>query len=328
MEQLLRIHDLYVDYYTLDGAVHAVNGLNLVLRKGEALGLVGETGAGKTTSAMSIMGLLPKRNSKVVKGAIEYNGYNLLDPKNTAYLKKIQGKNISMVFQNPLTSLNPVFTIGEQIAMVYRRHKGMRQNEAMQAAKSALKSVGIAEYRIDDYPVQFSGGMRQRVGLAAALACDPDLLIADEPTTALDVTIQAQVLEIMKALQRGRQTSLIMITHNLGIVNELCQRVSVMYAGRIIECGNVADVFNKPLHPYTVGLLGSLPDINKKTERLTPILGFVVNPMNLPKGCKFAERCPLCTDRCHENEPEEQEVDEGHKVCCFHYDRNEVSVHA
>jgi len=324
MEELLRIRDLFVNYYTLDGVIHAVNGLNLVLHKAEALGLVGETGAGKTTTAMSILGLLPKRNSKVINGAIEYNGYNLLDQRNAVYLNKIRGKSISMVFQNPLTSLNPVFSVGEQIAMVYRRHKGMKKSEAIQAAKDALRSVGIAEYRVDDYPIQFSGGMRQRVGLAAALACDPELLIADEPTTALDVTIQAQILIIMKKLQHARKTSLIMITHNLGIVNELCERVAVMYAGQIIEYGKVDNVFSKPLHPYTVGLMGSLPDINKMSERLTPIIGFVANPMELPIGCKFADRCPYCTEHCCKSEPKEYETNDGHMVRCFRYGGNEV----
>jgi len=328
MEELLRIKDLYVDYYTLDGAVHAINGLNLVLHKGEALGLVGETGAGKTTAALATLGLLPKRNSKVLKGSIEYDGTDLLSSKNSAYLRSIQGNKISMVFQNPLTSLNPVFKIGEQIAMVYRRHKKMSKREALGAAKSALEMVGIPDYRVDDYPVQFSGGMRQRVGLAAAMACDPDLLIADEPTTALDVTIQAQVLELMRELKQQRNMSLIMITHNLGIVNELCQRVAVMYGGRIIEYGHVREVFQNPKHPYTVGLLGSLPDVNIKTERLSPIPGFVINPMKLPKGCKFAERCPNAQDRCREDEPQEQKVSGEHTVCCFNFDKNEVNTNA
>ena len=316
-EKMLEIKNLFVEYHTMEGTVQALNGVHLTVDKGEALGLVGETGAGKTTTAVATLGLLPKRNSKILKGSsIVYDGHELLDKKNQDYLEKIRGSKIAMVFQNPLTSLNPVFTIGEQIAMVFRQHQGMNKKEAMHAAGEMLEMVGIPSYRVVDYPHQLSGGMRQRVGIAAALACKPDLLIADEPTTALDVTIQAQVLELMKELQHKQRTSLIMITHNLGIVKELCERVAVMYAGRIIEQGFVDDVFTNPCHPYTRGLLGSLPDINKKTDRLTPIPGFMSDPMHLPEGCKFAERCPDCMDICRKVDPEDTQINDTHVAAC------------
>ena len=317
MNNILEIKDLYIEYHTLDGVAKAVNGLNLNVAVKEAVGLVGETGAGKTTTALSILGLLPKRTAKITKGNIVYEGIELLKKENASKLSKMRGDKISMVFQNPLTSLNPVFTIGEQIEMVYRLHRGMNKKEALNAAGEILETVGIPARRLGDYPNQFSGGMRQRVGIAAALACNPDLLIADEPTTALDVTIQAQVLELMKKMQAERNTSLIMITHNLGIVNELCEKVAVMYAGRIVEYGPVREVFRNPQHPYTLGLINSLPDINKKIERLTPIEGYMSNPMNLPKGCKFGVRCPHCCPECLERDPDMLEVSEGHVVACI-----------
>lgn len=320
---LLEIKDLYVEYNTMEGSVKAVNGLNFFLKKGEAVGLVGETGAGKTTTAVSILGLLPKRTARIPKGNIYYEGRDLLTNEGKKYLKNILGNKISMVFQNPLTSLNPLFTVGEQVAMVFRQHFKMNKKTSLTKASELLEVVGIPSYRITDFPHQFSGGMRQRVGIAAALACNPDLLIADEPTTALDVTIQAQVLELMKALQKERSTSLILITHNLGIVAELCERVAVMYSGRIIEYGKVDDVFNNPRHPYTRGLIGSLPDINVKTDRLSPILGSMPNPMFLPSGCKFASRCTCKTTICEKSEPPEQLISEDHMVACFEGLRNE-----
>lgn len=316
MEQMLEVKDLYVEYHTLESTVKALNGVNFSVAKGEAMGLVGETGAGKTTTALSILNLLPPRVTVIPKGSVKFEGLDVLDSKNSSAVQKLRGDRIAMVFQNPLTALNPVFTIGEQVAMVFRRHRGLGKNEAMQEAKKMLELVGIPGNRAVDYPHQFSGGMRQRVGIAAALACDPSLLIADEPTTALDVTIQAQVLELMKKLQETGETSLIMITHNLGIVNELCEKVSVMYAGRVIEYGEVREVFDHPAHPYTKGLLGSLPDIKIKTSRLTPIPGFMSNPSNLPVGCKFAARCPRCKDICLAQDPETQEVSTGHTVAC------------
>jgi len=316
MEKLLEIKDLYVEYHTLESKVKALNGVNFSVAKGEAMGLVGETGAGKTTTALSILNLLPPRVTFIPKGSVNFDGIEILERKNEKIVQKLRGDRIAMVFQNPLTALNPVFTIGEQVAMVFRRHRGMEKRQAMDEAKKMLELVGIPGNRVVDYPHQFSGGMRQRVGIAAALACDPSLLIADEPTTALDVTIQAQVLELMKKLQESGDTSLIMITHNLGIVNELCEKVAVMYAGRIIEYGKVREVFEHPAHPYTKGLLGSLPDIKKKTSRLTPIPGFMSNPSNLPVGCKFAARCPHCKDVCLAQDPESKELTDGHTVAC------------
>jgi peptide/nickel transport system ATP-binding protein len=317
VNNLLEIKDLHVEFRTMEGTVYALKGVNLELKKGEALGLVGETGAGKSTTAFSIMGLLPKKSARIPKGSIMWGDKDLLDKHNEKYVKKIRGDRISMVFQNPLTSLNPVFTIGEQVAMVFRRHQGMNEKEAYEAAGKMLQMVGILPERMIDYPHQFSGGMRQRVGIAAAIACKPDLLIADEPTTALDVTIQAQVLELMKGLQEQVETSLIMITHNLGIVKELCQKVAVMYAGAIIELGTVDEVFRKPSHPYTLGLMGSLPDIKKKTERLTPIYGFMPNPMEKTVGCSFAPRCPKCMEICRQQAPGDIHLNSEHTVACF-----------
>lgn len=315
---LLSIKDLSIEYRTFDGTVRAINDLNFSVKKGEAVGLVGETGAGKTTTALSIMGVLPKI-AKITKGSIEFDGIDLLDRKNKKQFEKIRGKRISMIFQNPLTSLNPVFTVGEQVGMVFRKHEGLSRKEALEKTKEALNSVNILPERVLEYPVQFSGGMRQRVGIAAALACNPDLLIADEPTTALDVTIQAQVLEVMKKLQRERNLSLVMITHNLGIISELCSKVAVIYAGRIIENGTIHEVFKNPAHPYTIGLIGSLPDIKLKKNRLTPISGFMADPMNLPKGCSFHLRCPHAQDICREISPADRNLDGNHNVCC-HFD--------
>jgi len=325
VEELLEIKDLYVEYHTMEGKVKALNGVNLKIAKSESIGLVGETGAGKTTTALSILGLLPKRNSKIVSGNIIFSGKELTDKRNRGFLEKIRGNRIAMVFQNPLSSLNPVFTVGEQVAMVFRRHQKMGKKQAKIEAGKILEMTGILAFRMEDYPHQFSGGMRQRIGIAAALACKPDLLIADEPTTALDVTIQAQVLELMKELQNKSKTTLIMITHNLGIVKELCDRVAVMYAGRIIEEGEVEEVFNHPFHPYTEGLLGSLPDIKKKIERLNPIKGFMSNPMNLPKGCKFASRCPYCMEICIKEDPSDIILNDKHRAACFREDKGKVS---
>ena len=315
--KLLEIKDLYVEYHTMDGVAKALNGVNLSIDRGEALGLVGETGAGKTTLALSILDLLSTEVGRIPKGEIWFDGINLRDKKNKKMLQKIRGNRISMIFQNPLTSLNPVFTVGEQIAMVYRQHEGLSKKEAWKKAGEMLATVGIDPSRVVEYPHQFSGGMRQRVGIASSLVCKPDLLIADEPTTALDVTIQAQVLELMKNLQSQYRMSLIMITHNLGIVAELCDKVAVMYAGQIIEYGPVEQVFKNPAHPYTVGLIGALPDIKVKKSRLTPVGGIMSDPMHLPEGCKFNPRCTKCTDRCKCEQPQMIEIEEGHYVACF-----------
>jgi len=314
---LLSIKDLFVEYRTYEGTVKAINGLNFSIEKGESVGLVGETGAGKTTTALSILGILPQRIAKVTQGSIKFNGLELLDPKNKKELEIIRGKRISMIFQNPLTSLNPVFTIGEQIAMVLMQHEGLSRKKAFEKAAITLESVNIEPRRAMEYPHQFSGGMRQRVGIAAALVTgNPELLIADEPTTALDVTIQAQILELIKKLQRENNLSMIMITHNLGIVAEICTKVSIIYSGRIIESGSTKEVFKNPRHPYTIGLIGSLPDIAVKKTRLTPIPGFMADPMNLPKGCSFNIRCPYAQDVCKEINPEQTQLGADHFVCC------------
>lgn len=315
MENLLEIKDLHVQYKTERATGYALNGLNLSIGKGESLGLVGETGAGKTTTALSILRLLPEC-ANILGGSITFDGESILDMSEQEIRKK-RGNKIAMVFQNPLTALNPVFTVGEQIAMVLRVHRGMRRKEAMQYAGKLLEQVGIASYRVKDYPNQFSGGMRQRVGIAAAIACNPELLIADEPTTALDVTIQAQILELMKELQTKNRTSLLMITHNLGIISELCQKVAVMYAGRIIEYGTVKAVFSNPMHPYTKGLLGALPSLEGPRERLVAIPGKMADSQNLPEGCYFNPRCEEKCEKCCSRQPEMIKIDDDHYVACF-----------
>ena len=314
MDTLLEIKDLHVVYKTERAVCNALNGVNLTIGVGESLGLVGESGAGKTTTALSILNLLAKAG-RITHGEIVFDGKSILKMERKR-LEDLRGDRIAMIFQNPLTSLNPVFTVGEQIAMVLRKHRGMKDNEAKEEAAKLLEMVGIPRYRIDDYPHQFSGGMRQRVGIAAGLACNPALLIADEPTTALDVTIQAQILELMKDLQNRYSTSLLMITHNLGIIAELCHKVAVMYAGKIIEYGTVDEVFSHPRHPYTVGLLGALPNLDEKTERLTAIPGNIANPQHLPKGCTFHPRCAHCMEICKNNAPEMVRIGPDHSFAC------------
>lgn len=314
-ETLLEIRDLRVKFETERATSYALNGVNLTIHKGESIGLVGESGAGKTTTALSILQLLP-RAGRFLGGSIVYDGKELMGRKEKDMLS-IRGNKISMIFQNPLTSLNPVFTVGEQIGMVLREHQGLNKKQALERAKELLETVGIAGYRVNDYPVQFSGGMRQRVGIAAGIACNPELLIADEPTTALDVTIQAQILELMKRLQREYSTSLLMITHNLGIISELCEKVAVMYAGRIIEYGTVREVFQHPMHPYTVGLLGALPSLEKGKTELTAIPGTIANAANLPDGCRFHPRCEHCMECCKTEQPEMIRINDDHYVECF-----------
>ena len=316
MEPLLEIKDLHVEYKTGRATARALNGINLTIGKGEALGLVGETGAGKTTIALSTLKLLPQDVGKVTKGSIRFNGQSILD-MHEKELEGMRGNKISMILQNPLSSLNPLFTVGEQISMVLRKHNSMSKKEAAKKAQELLEMVGIAKYRLEDFPHQFSGGMRQRVGIAAALACNPELLIADEPTTALDVTIQAQILELMKELQRQRSSSLLMITHNLGIIAELCQKVAVIYAGTIIEYGTVEEVFTNPQHWYTKGLLGAIPKLTGPRNRLAFIPGTVANANDLPSGCKFHPRCQHCTQQCREQIPELFEYTAGHQVACW-----------
>ncbi|WP_343247708.1 ABC transporter ATP-binding protein [Diplocloster hominis] len=321
MEEILKISKLSVEYRSGDTVAKAVNGLNMTLYKGQAMGLVGESGAGKTTTALSVMGLLPDKIGYVTHGDIEYKGQSLLKMKEKE-LNTIRGGKISMVFANPLSSLNPVFTVGHQITMVLRQHRHMTEKEAHAQAAKFLQMVGIPEYRMDDYPHQFSGGMRQRVGIAAALVCSPEILIADEPTTALDVTIQAQILELMKDLQKTMDSSLLMITHNLGIIAELCQTVAIMYGGEIVEYGSVREVFEHPMHWYTIGLLNAVPKLTGKRERLASIPGNVANAQMLPGGCKFHPRCKQCSKVCETKQPEMICVNENHYVQCWEHGGN------
>ena len=315
-EALLKITDLRVQFETERSTVMALNGVDLVFKKGESLGLVGETGAGKTTTALSILNLLPRDVAEVKDGDIVFNGTSVLDMSERE-LRMMRGGSISMIFQNPLTALNPVFTVGEQIAVVLRVHQRMSRRKATERASELLEMVGIAGHRVRDYPFQFSGGMRQRVGIAAALACNPQLLIADEPTTALDVTIQAQIIELMRGLQTQYETSLLMITHNLGIISELCQQVAVMYAGRIIEYGPARKVFADPQHPYTQGLLGALPALEGPRHRLTAIPGIIADAQNLPAGCAFHPRCEHYIERCSQEQPAMAMAKSDHFVACF-----------
>lgn len=347
-EVLLKINDLQIDYKTDLETVHAVNGISLTLNKGETLGLVGETGAGKTTTALSIMGLLPERTARTNRGSIWFDGQDILairgedgsslteeaylaahagqEPPAPTYLNSkqmqwIRGENISMIFQDPMTALNPVLTVGDQILEALLMHnEGHTCAELEGRVDEVLEMVGIMPSRKKDYPHQFSGGMKQRVVIAIALACNPKLLIADEPTTALDVTIQAQVLAMMMDLQEKLQTAMIMITHDLGIVAQTCDLVAVMYAGEVIEYGTVEQVFTGDKHhPYTVGLFNSIPNLELDEKRLHPIDGMMPDPTDLPAGCAFSPRCPHATDRCRSCHPGNYEVD-GLTIKCFLYD--------
>ena len=322
MDLVLDIKDLVVHYETEDSDVHAVNGIDIAIGKKRTLGLVGETGAGKTTTALSIMNLVPDPPGVIKSGTIKLEGKNVLEMSERE-LEEMRGNDVAMIFQDPMTALNPVMTVGEQIAESLELHQNLTPEQSLEKAKDMLKLVGIAEARANDYPHQFSGGMKQRVVIAIALACSPKLLIADEPTTALDVTIQAQVLELMKDLINNRDMSMLMITHSLGIVAEVCDDMAVMYAGRIVEKGTVDDVFNNMRHPYTEGLMNSIPRLSTPTHtRLDAIPGAVPHPLKLPKGCKFAPRCKYATERCLNEEPEMIHVSETQQVRCF-YPRKE-----
>ena len=315
-KQLLKIKDLVVEYRTDGGVIHAVNGFNLTLDRGEALGLVGETGAGKTTVARSILRILPDPPAKVCGGSIEFEGEDILSLSESR-MRKIRGNKISMIFQDPMTALNPVETIGEQISEPIRIHQHLNRMEAKAHAIKMLELVGIPGERFDEYPHQFSGGMKQRVIIAMALACNPELLLADEPTTALDVTIQAQVLEMMARLKTELDTSLILITHDLGIVAEMCDKVAVVYAGEIVESGTADDIFNHTAHPYTEGLFNSLPRLNSSDRRLKSIKGLMPDPSNLPKGCSFSPRCPYADETCMNIDPAATEIAPGHYAACL-----------
>lgn len=314
----LDIRNLTVKYMTDNGVVNAVNNISLHMEKSSTLGLVGETGAGKTTTALAILRLIASPPGKIMGGEIFLEGEDLLKLKESD-LQEIRGKRISMIFQDPMTALNPLLPVGEQIAEVIYQHQRVSRIEAKLLAEEMLEKVGISGERSGDYPHQFSGGMRQRVVIAIALACDPELLIADEPTTALDVTIQAQVLNMIKELRDSLGTSMLLITHDLGIVAETCDYVAVMYAGEIVEFGSLKDIFKNPLHPYTNGLFNSLPRLNEDVEWLKPIPGLMPDPTLNPQGCRFADRCEYATALCQENPPEDVEFEPGHMIRCHRF---------
>ena len=322
---VLDIKNLHVEFRTRDETVKAVNGVDIQISRGRALGLVGETGAGKTTTGLAVLGLIPTPPGVVTEGEIFFNGEDLLK-KNSKYLRSIRGEHISMIFQDPMTSLNPVLPVREQIAEVIRTHdRSLKKKEALEKADEMLELVGIPRERGGEYPHQFSGGMKQRVVIAIALACQPDVLIADEPTTALDVTIQAQVLEMMKELKNEYGTSMLMITHDLGIVADICDEVSVIYAGRVVEHGTLEDVFDHTKHPYTQGLFNSLPNMEDRTARLKPIKGLMPDPSNLPQGCAFCPRCDYATERCAAEKPARVWANDTHYVECHLYNQENIN---
>lgn len=315
-EVLLDIRGLSVDYRSSGKDIHAVRDLSLYVKSGETLGLVGETGAGKTTTALSVLGILPEVSARIRKGEVLFCGDDLL-LKKAKEMRSIRGQDIAMIFQDPMTSLDPVMTVGSQIVEMIRLHSDVSKKEARTIAEDMLELVGIKKERFDDYPHQFSGGMKQRVGIAIALSCNPKLLIADEPTTALDVTIQAQVLDLMKDLKRKYNTALILITHDLGVVAEICSKVAIMYSGEIVEYGTVEEIFNNHKHPYTDGLFNSIPDIDSDQSQLSVIEGLAPDPTNIPTGCSFHPRCPYAKEKCSEEAPPVFYVNDSHYVRCF-----------
>lgn len=343
-DSLLEVRDLIVHYETDEAVTEAVNNVSFDIAPGEILGVVGETGAGKTTIGLSIMGLLPKPPANIISGSIKLNGEEYINdlPKGNGFFdfdtkrrykqkersihkiyRTIRGKKVTMMFQDPMTALNPVLRIGDQIAEVIKIHEKVTSAEAVKRACDMLEMVGIPAERYSEYPHQFSGGMKQRVVIAIALACKPDLIIADEPTTALDVTIQAQVISMMKELQQQLGTAMMFITHDFGVVAEICTKCMVVYAGEIVESGTLPHIFDNPKHPYTIGLFESLPNLNIETDRLKPIPGLVPNPMNLPEYCSFYERCPHKCDACKEQNPALVEVEPGHFARCVFAEKSE-----
>lgn len=322
-EPFLQVENLNVEYVTKDETVYAVNNVSLKLEKGTVLGLVGETGAGKTTIARTILRVLQEPPAEIRSGKVLLDGVDLLELSEDE-MCKVRGKRISMIFQDPMTSLNPVMTVGSQIAEVIALHDDLSKEQVREQAEQMLETVGISKERYGEYPHQFSGGMKQRVVIAISLACNPELLLADEPTTALDVTIQAQVLDLMRELNRKNNTTTILITHDLGVVAEMCNEVAVVYAGEIVEHGSLEHVFKTPSHPYTLGLFGALPKLNEDTEWLTPIEGLPPDPTNLPCGCKFHPRCDYATDSCRCTEVPLFEIEPGHQCRCLRFSGQEV----
>ena len=325
MSELIHVKELRTSFFTPEGEVRAIDGVSFSIDEGKTLGLVGESGCGKSVTSLSIMRLIASPPGKIVGGEIFYRGRDLLRLKNEE-MRKIRGNEISMIFQEPMTSLNPVFTVGNQIGEAIKLHQGLNKQQTRAKTIEMLRLVKIAdpESRVDSYPHQLSGGMRQRVMIAMALSCNPALLIADEPTTALDVTIQAQILELMKELQQKIGMALLLITHDLGVVAEQADEVAIMYAGKIVERSSTQAIFNRPFHPYTVGLLNSLPSVGgAKKKRLDAIPGVVPNPLNLPSGCRFRDRCPKAADACAQNEPQLVVKEPGHAVAC-HFPHTEL----
>ena len=319
-EKLLEIKDLCVEFKTVEGTVKAVNHLNYTLHKGEKLGIVGESGSGKSVSSLGIMQLIPNPPGKITEGEILYKGKDLVKVPEKE-MQHIRGNEISMIFQEPMTSLNPIIKCGKQIAESLRLHRGLNKKDAMKEAVHMMRAVGIAnpEVRAHEYPHQMSGGMRQRVMIAMALACQPQILIADEPTTALDVTIQAQILDLIRDLNKGMNTSVLFITHDLGVISELCDTVIVMYTGHIVEQAPVRDLFKDPKHPYTIGLLSAIPRITKDRPPLSTIEGMVPNPTERIEGCSFWPRCPHATEKCRKTEPPVVHISEERQVRCWLY---------
>ncbi|MEK3915755.1 ABC transporter ATP-binding protein [Paenibacillus sp. FSL H7-0331] len=320
MSVLLEVEGLKTEFLTRNGSVRVVDGVDFVLRKGETLGVVGESGCGKSVTSMSIMGLLPKGQGRIAGGDVRFHGKSLLS-LSSREMRQVRGNRIAMIFQDPMTSLNPVFKIGSQIAEALRFHLSISRKEAWSQAVDMLTKVGIPrpERIAQEYPHQLSGGMRQRVMIAIAMACNPEVLIADEPTTALDVTIQAQILDLMRDLQKEQGTAIMLITHDLGVVAESCQRVVVMYAGQVVEEAEVRTLFKHPRHPYTKGLLASLPQLAGERKRLDPIVGSVPNLGEMPEGCRFAPRCSYRTEACVQIEPDLIQFEQGHKCRCILY---------
>lgn len=316
---LLRIENLHVHFVSKEETVKALNGVDIAIEKGHTVGLVGETGAGKTTTALAVLNMIQKPQGKIISGSIKLDGIDILS-QSEARMMEIRGGEVAMIFQDPMTSLNPVLTVGDQIAEGLILHKKMDKHEAAEEAGRMLEMVGIPRNRAGDYPHQFSGGMKQRVLIAMGLACEPKLLIADEPTTALDVTIQAQVLQLMRDLKEKSNTTILMITHDLGIVAEMCDEVCVMYAGTIIERGTLQDIFDYTRHPYTEGLFNSLPDVDHRDRDLIPIKGRPVDPTNLPVGCPFSPRCNYVCEKCKQQMPPEFVISDTHAVKCWMYE--------
>jgi peptide/nickel transport system ATP-binding protein len=318
-EVLVELRNLRTHFFTDMGVAKSVDGVSYKVRSGETLGVVGESGCGKSVTALSVMGLIPRPPGKIVEGQILFKGRDLVQMDHES-LRKLRGNEIAMIFQEPMTSLNPVYTVGNQIMESILNHEGATEQEARERAIKLLEEVGIPspEQRVDDYPHQMSGGMRQRVMIAMSLACGPELLIADEPTTALDVTIQAQILELLNKLQEERGTAIIMITHDLAVVAETCDHVVVMYAGKVAENADVVTLFENPVHPYTIALFKSLPDLAGDDSKLYTIRGMVPSAYDFPEGCRFRDRCDFATDKCVE-EPLPEEVAPGHTVACHHW---------